>query len=133
MFGSDFGDKIDHYATLIDPNHNEFEILIERINGMIFLTKGWQALRDFYDIDLGAWATMVFVGLGKFQISLKDRFGKQMNYPKFVLSMKFAIEKTTPLVVAVNVFQPHGTMILAISNIIMRKTYLQMMLILVFW
>lgn len=35
MFGQDFGDPIDRYATLLDPNNNEFEVLVERNNGSI--------------------------------------------------------------------------------------------------
>jgi len=31
-FGSDFGDQIDRYAILVDKNHNEFDLRVERIN-----------------------------------------------------------------------------------------------------
>lgn len=49
---------------------------MERNHGGIFLTKGWRALRDFYSVSLGAWVTVVFVWNGKFNIRIKDMFGK---------------------------------------------------------
>ena len=35
MFAHDFGDQIDRYAMLADPNYNKFEVLVERHNGGI--------------------------------------------------------------------------------------------------
>jgi len=93
MFDNDFGDQIVRYVTLVDPHHNEFEVLVERSDGKIYLTKGWGALRDFYDIKLGAWVPAVFVGLGKFGINIKNRFGNLIHYPSFVPQMKFKIER----------------------------------------
>jgi len=66
FFGSDFGDEIDRYVVLTDKNNNEFKIRVEKINESIILTKGLTALQDFYDISLGAWFTLVFMGLGRF-------------------------------------------------------------------
>nr|ABD33164.1 hypothetical protein MtrDRAFT_AC157890g13v2 [Medicago truncatula] len=54
MFGGDFGYQIGRYAILTDPKSNKFEVLVDRVNGAFFLTKGWKAIRDFYGIDLGA-------------------------------------------------------------------------------
>lgn len=67
-FGSDFGDQINRYVVLVDKNHNEFDVRIERINRTIFFTRGWAVLRDFYEITFGAWAAVLFLGLGRFQI-----------------------------------------------------------------
>jgi len=36
MFGYDFGDQITRFATLTDPRNNNFEVLVERINGYLF-------------------------------------------------------------------------------------------------
>jgi hypothetical protein len=55
MFVTDFGDQNGSYVTLVDTNFNQFEILVERINGSIFLTTGFNAIRDFYDIRMGGW------------------------------------------------------------------------------
>jgi hypothetical protein len=41
MFGYDFGDQLGRYARLVDPNHNEFDVMVERAHGLIYLTKGW--------------------------------------------------------------------------------------------
>jgi len=41
MFVGDFGDQIGRYATLVDPNNNEFEVPVKMFNDSVFLTKGW--------------------------------------------------------------------------------------------
>jgi len=94
MFANDFGDKINRFVTLIDPKNNQFEVLVERINGSFFLSKGWKALRDFYGLGLGAWVTLVFVGGGQFAMVVKDRFGKNVRCPIFWPSMRFVIDKS---------------------------------------
>lgn len=63
--------------------------------GICFSTKGWKALRDFYGIRLGAWVTLVFVGMRQFAITLKARFGKNVKCPVFNLPMQFVIDKTS--------------------------------------
>lgn len=93
MFGHDFGDQIGRYATLIDGNNNKFEVLVERNNTGIYLTRGWLALRDFYKISLGCWVSMFFVGESKFEITLEDRFRRRMANPRFTPSMKFEIDR----------------------------------------
>jgi len=41
MFAGYFDDQIDRNATLVDPNNNEFHVLVERFNDSVFfLTKG---------------------------------------------------------------------------------------------
>lgn len=94
MFGSDFGDLIGRFATLTDPKGNQFEVLVDSINGDFFLTKGWKAIRDFYGISLGAWITLIFVGVGHFDMKLTDRFHKIINYPVFDPPMHFLIDRT---------------------------------------
>ncbi|KEH32328.1 uncharacterized protein [Medicago truncatula] len=47
----------------------------------------------FYGLRLGAWVGMVFLGNGKFAITLKDRFDKHIPYPKFTPHVKFELEK----------------------------------------
>jgi len=51
MFKNDFGDQVQRFATLIDAKSNQFEVLVERINGSAFFSKGWKSLRDFYGIS----------------------------------------------------------------------------------
>jgi len=47
-FVSDFGASLGDYATFIDPNNNQFEVMVERIRGSVFLTIGFNAIHDFY-------------------------------------------------------------------------------------
>jgi len=83
MFGHDFGDQIGRYTSLANSNYNEFEVLVERNNGSIYLTKGRHTLKDLYGVCFGSWVTMVFVGMGKFVIHLKDRFRRKISIPRF--------------------------------------------------
>jgi hypothetical protein len=39
-FVSDFGASLGDYATFINPNNNQFEVMVERICGSVFLTMG---------------------------------------------------------------------------------------------
>ena len=94
MFCHDFGDQLDRLATLVDSNGNEFEVYVEKHNSGVYLTRGWHALQDFYKLTLGSWISMVFVGYGRFEISLKDRFGRKILNPVFTPSMKFVIDRS---------------------------------------
>jgi len=38
-FVFDFGKSLGDHATFIDPNNNQFEVMVERIRGNVFLTK----------------------------------------------------------------------------------------------
>lgn len=78
---------------MIDTKENQFEILVEKINGEFFFSKGQKALRDFYGIRLGAWITLMFVGLGKFAMVLKDMFGKVIKPSVFVPPMHFVVDR----------------------------------------
>ncbi|AET04150.1 transmembrane protein, putative [Medicago truncatula] len=60
----DFGDELGRYAMLVDCNYNEFEVLVERNNGRIYPTTGWHALKDFFNVPVGSWVSMVYVGFG---------------------------------------------------------------------
>jgi predicted Zn-dependent protease len=40
-FVSDFGASLGDYATFIDPNNNQFEVMVERIRDSVFLTSTW--------------------------------------------------------------------------------------------
>jgi hypothetical protein len=95
MFADDFGGEICRVATLMDSSENQFECLVEKINGNVYLTRGWAALRDFYDIRIGGWLTLLYVGAGKFLLSVHDRFQQLMQPRTFVPPMKFVIDLFT--------------------------------------
>jgi len=92
MFAADFKDKINRLVNLVDQKKNQFEVLVDRIAGSFFLTKGWKAISDFYGLGLGAWVTLVFVASGRFEMVVKDRFGKAIRCPYFDPPMHFVID-----------------------------------------
>jgi hypothetical protein len=67
-------------------------VLVEKINNNVYLTHGY-ALKDFYNIFVGAWVIMLYTDLGQFDIILKDRFCQLIDPPTFVPPMKFKLEK----------------------------------------
>ena len=94
MFAHDFGDQIHQYITLIDPNNNRFEVLVERNNQGIYLTKGWHAIRDFYKVQFGSWITIIFKGDSSFDVRIKNRFLNTINafgLPNHKLTLKVGV------------------------------------------
>lgn len=73
IFSSDFGEQIGSIARLVDPNNNQFEVQVDKIDGFLFLTTGFKALRDFYDLIWGGSVVMVFTGLRQFGINVVNR------------------------------------------------------------
>jgi hypothetical protein len=65
LFTDDFGSEICRVANLIDSRENQFECLVEKANNSVYFTRGWAALRDFYDIRIGAWLTLLYIGFRK--------------------------------------------------------------------
>jgi hypothetical protein len=68
--------------------------MVERIHDSVFLTTGFNAIRDFYDFCLGGTIVMVFTGAGQFGIDVINRWGRVVDPPLFIPSMKYEIEKT---------------------------------------
>lgn len=68
--------------------------MVERIRGSVFLTTGFNAIPDFYDVRLGGTIVMVFTGAGQFGINVINRSGRVVDPPLFIPPMKFEIEKT---------------------------------------
>jgi len=78
-FVSDFGKSLGDYATLIDPNNNHFEVQIEKIRDNVFLTTGFNAIHDFYNVRLGGTIMMVFTGAGQFGINVINQLGSYIE------------------------------------------------------
>ena len=93
-FVFDFGASLGDYATFIDPNNNQFEVMVERIRGSVFLTTEFNVIHDFCDVRLGGTIVMVFTGTGQFGINVINRSGRVVDPPLFIPSIKFKIEKT---------------------------------------
>ncbi|GAU42517.1 hypothetical protein TSUD_376450 [Trifolium subterraneum] len=93
MFANDFGGEICRIANLIDANDNQFEVLVEKINGNIYLTHGWASLGDFYNLRIGAWLALIYTAVGQFGLMIQDRVHKVLTPPTHVPPMKFVIDK----------------------------------------
>jgi hypothetical protein len=74
MFSDDFGHELGQIATLVDSNDNRFQCLVEKMNANVYLTCGWTALRDFYNIRIGAWVVLIYAGSSEFGLIVQDRF-----------------------------------------------------------
>lgn len=103
MFVHDFGDQIGQYVTMVDPRNNKFEVMVERNNIGIYLTRGWGALCDFYRLKLGAWISIVFVGNGRFNIKVRNRLGKKICVPLFSPPMEFYVYRNVVPITLFNV------------------------------
>jgi len=64
------------------------------INKNVYLTVGFNAIHDFYNVYLGGWVIMVFIGLGQFGINVVNRLGHVVDPLYFLPPMKFEIEKS---------------------------------------
>jgi len=93
-FVTSFGEQIGHSASMVDPKNNQFDVLVENINGNVYLTTGFNVIRDLYDVRFGGWVIMVFTGLGQFGINVVNRVGHVLDPPYFIPPMKFEIERS---------------------------------------
>jgi hypothetical protein len=93
VFSDDFGDEIGRLAILVDLEGNQFEVLVDKVNDSVYLTRGWAALQDFYNIRIGAWVQLVYIGAGHFGLILHDRFHDPIDPPAFVPSVCLVIDK----------------------------------------
>jgi hypothetical protein len=80
-------------AILVDLEGNQFEVLVDKVNDSIYLTRGWAALQDFYNIRIGAWVQLVYIGAGHFGLILRDRFHDPIDPPAFVPPVNLVIDK----------------------------------------
>ncbi|MCH81734.1 ATP-dependent DNA helicase PIF1, partial [Trifolium medium] len=92
MFADDFGDDITRVVSLVDLGNNRFQCLAEKINQNVYLTRGWGAIQDFYDIRFGAWIMLLYKGAGEFGIVLQDRFHRPIQPRQFFPPMQFIID-----------------------------------------
>jgi hypothetical protein len=94
MFSDDFGSEITRLAILIDSHSNMFEVLVDKINDNVYFTRGWSAIRDFYDIRFGAWLILMYTGMGYFGLTVEDRLHRLISPPTFVPLARFIIDKS---------------------------------------
>jgi hypothetical protein len=84
--------EIYRFVNLVDSSGNQFEVLVKKINKNIYLPHGWYALKDFYNISIGACVILLYTGRGQFSLILKDMFGVVIDPPTFKPPMKFIFE-----------------------------------------
>lgn len=68
---------------LCDPKNNELEVQVDIKNNKVFFKSGWFGLKDFYNIDIGAWATLTYEHPHLMRMTLKNRFNEELYYPVF--------------------------------------------------
>jgi hypothetical protein len=93
MFVDDFGHQIPRYVYLIDSKQNQFEILVDKLHGDIYFTRGWTAIRNFYDIRIGAWLLLMYTGGANFGLIVEDRLHSLITPPTFNPPIKFQLYK----------------------------------------
>ncbi|WJX65470.1 linoleate 13S-lipoxygenase [Trifolium repens] len=93
MFVDDFGHQIPRYVYLIDAKQNQFEILVDKLHGDIYFTRGWTAIRNFYDIRIGAWLLLMYTGGANFGLIVEDRLHSLITPPTFNPPIKFQLYK----------------------------------------
>jgi len=47
LIWTDFGGQVNRFATLVDPKNNQFEVLVEKINRVVFFLKGVEGFAWF--------------------------------------------------------------------------------------
>lgn len=80
-FGKEHGVEIDEFIMLCDPRNNEIEVQVEIKDNKVFFKNGWFGLKDFYHIDIVAWATLTYEDSGFMRMTLKNRFHEKVEYP----------------------------------------------------
>jgi len=73
--------EIDEFIMLCDPRNNGIEVQVEIKNNKVFFKNGWFGLKDFYNIDIGAWAILAYEDSSFMRMSLKNQFHEEVDYP----------------------------------------------------
>ncbi|GAU39684.1 hypothetical protein TSUD_320970 [Trifolium subterraneum] len=80
-FVREFGNLIDQYVVLRDPNLNEIEVrVVKRPDGLYF-EEGWLELKKTYNIWFGGWVTITYVNPKLLAITLMTRWESEVKYP----------------------------------------------------
>lgn len=79
-FGKEHGAEIDEFVMLCDPRNNEIEVQVAIKDNKVFFKNGWFGLKDFYAIDVGAWALLTYEDSSFMRMSLKNRFHQEVDY-----------------------------------------------------
>jgi len=66
---------------ICDPKNNEVEVQVEIKENKVFFKNGWFGLKDFYNIKIGAWVTLIYEHPRLLRMTLKNRFDEEPEYP----------------------------------------------------
>jgi hypothetical protein len=69
-------------VILQDPNNNQIQVSIERKKNKIYLSHGWTRLKDFYDLGLGGWLTVLYMSPFLFHVKVRKVTGVDVAYPQ---------------------------------------------------
>lgn len=75
-----YGD-IHESVYFIDPAGNRHRVAIDKVEGQIYMTDGWNELGTFYRIMCGGWMKMIYMTTGRFLIRVHHKFGEEVLYP----------------------------------------------------
>ena len=86
------GSELGSFVVLNDPAYNEIEVLVEKKDGGVCFSAGWQQLKSLYDLQHGGMVTLVHVQASRFVIQVKDRYGEEIKYPHHVPQMSCKLD-----------------------------------------
>jgi len=78
---------------LRDPNYNQLEVQVERIDDNVTFKNGWFELRDFYNIDIGAWILLTYEHPTLMTMSVFTRFDEEIEYPHHTLPITSRLDR----------------------------------------
>lgn len=91
-FARGLGLEVAPYVVLRDPNQNEIEVAIEKRNGKVYFTDGWEILKRFYKIFSGTWITVVYANRHPFLLEARNFHGQELVYPQFTPPKRLLLE-----------------------------------------
>ncbi|XP_045820864.1 uncharacterized protein LOC123913964 isoform X2 [Trifolium pratense] len=94
IYASVIGQYIGDTVLLQDINENQIQVAVfKKNNSQIYFTHGWSRLKDFYNINAGAWITLLFISPFVFFIRVPYITGVEITYPHRTPPYKLVLEK----------------------------------------
>jgi len=80
-FSKEYGIHIDDMVMLCDPNKNMTELQVDKKKGKVYLRDGWLNMKNFYNIELGAWIKLTYAEPNMLLMTIRKKPGVEINYP----------------------------------------------------
>ncbi|MCH80094.1 hypothetical protein A2U01_0000856, partial [Trifolium medium] len=84
---------IGNTVYLKDVNLNEIQDVVERNKSEMYFSHGWSRLRDFYNIDGGAWLVLLYISPFVFNLKIRNMDGIEITYPLNNPPAKLTLDK----------------------------------------